>query len=56
MKDSIPLSLSEKIRFSLDKNLKWTSEINNGGQTRKKDQISAKENLSRIKAKFDKLR
>ena len=56
MKDSIPLSLSEKIRFSLDKNLKWTSQISNVGQTRKKDEQSAKENLSRIKVKFAKLR
>ena len=38
MKDVIPLSLSDKIRLTLDKNHKWTCEIGDDGRTKKREE------------------
>jgi hypothetical protein len=37
MKDIVPLSLGEGVTFILGKNLQWSSEVAESGQTRKKE-------------------
>ena len=53
MKDVIPLSLSGKIRLTLDKNHKWTCEIADDGRTKKREEGGGlKEKLEQMREKL----
>ena len=53
MRDPIPLSLSEKIKFTFDRNFKWNCEAEEEGRAQKKDEVGLKEKLENM---FEKLR
>jgi hypothetical protein len=39
MRDPIPLALSEKIKFTFDRSLKWNCEVGEEGRAQKKDEV-----------------
>lgn len=52
MKDVIPLSLSDKIRLTLDRNHKWNCEMADDGRTKKREEGGLKEKLEKMQEKL----